>query len=469
MRLLTFALGMVLGSVRPATAGTLTPIDGGAVTATSVLINGASGDQHDPHVSGNLAAYTDYSSGLGEIRYYNFSTGVDTAIPKPADSYDFLPDMSGHLITFTRVLADRNAIMLFDTSTGVLTELAPRRSNRFRSAVGGQTVAWVDQSAGQADIYSYDISTATVSTVSTQPFNESLPSVSPDGAAILWQLCFDVATCKPYKAIRSSGGSWGVSAVTSSTDDTVNVTDTDGTTIVYDGINLSTGEANVYLVPQSGGEVMRLALSASGFEATPRISSGVISFRNRSTSTPGRLDLFIYVIATNTLYQVTNTPAVSESSHDITVLSNGSIRMVWAANDGATGDLNIQGATFAVPLSKKTYSWSGFLQPMDDLPAVNSVKAGSAVPVNFSLGGDFGVNIFAPGYPVSAQIACDTVAPVNAIEATVTAGSTGLSYDSSTGLYTYIWKTDKSWAGTCRQLTVKLADGTLHSANFAYK
>jgi hypothetical protein len=29
-----------------------------------------------------------------------------------------------------------------------------------------------------------------------------------------------------------------------------------------------------------------------------------------------------------------------------------------------------------------------------------------------------------------------------------------------------VWKTDKAWAGTNRQLVVKLADGTSHVANF---
>jgi hypothetical protein len=31
-----------------------------------------------------------------------------------------------------------------------------------------------------------------------------------------------------------------------------------------------------------------------------------------------------------------------------------------------------------------------------------------------------------------------------------------------------VWKSDKSWAGTCRQLQVKLADGSLHVANFNF-
>lgn len=46
------------------------------------------------------------------------------------------------------------------------------------------------------------------------------------------------------------------------------------------------------------------------------------------------------------------------------------------------------------------------------------------------------------------------------------AGSSGLSYDLSTQRYTYVWKTSKDWAGSCKQLVVKLKDGTEHRAFF---
>ena len=39
---------------------------------------------------------------------------------------------------------------------------------------------------------------------------------------------------------------------------------------------------------------------------------------------------------------------------------------------------------------------------------------------------------------------------------------------SSLDQYTYVWKTNKAWAGTCRQLVVKLDDGTYHRANFNF-
>lgn len=114
------------------------------------------------------------------------------------------------------------------------------------------------------------------------------------------------------------------------------------------------------------------------------------------------------------------------------------------------------------------FNWGGFFQPVDNLPTFNVVKAGSAIPVKFSLGGDKGLNIFAAGYPVSQSIACATGAPSDTIEQTVTAGSSSLSYDPTTNMYTYVWKTDKAWATTCRQLTVVLVDGTTHVANFSF-
>ena len=115
------------------------------------------------------------------------------------------------------------------------------------------------------------------------------------------------------------------------------------------------------------------------------------------------------------------------------------------------------------------YAFRGFFQPVDNLPVLNSVNAGSAVPTKFSLGGDQGLNIFAIGYPKSGQITCAAGDPITTLETTVTAGNSSLSYSGSEGKYNYVWKTDKAWAGTCRQLVVLLADGTEHHANFKFK
>jgi hypothetical protein len=118
------------------------------------------------------------------------------------------------------------------------------------------------------------------------------------------------------------------------------------------------------------------------------------------------------------------------------------------------------------------YSFNGFFQPVDNPGAsppyvVNRVKAGSAVPVKFSLGGDRGLDIFDANSPGSKAVAC-TLTNVDDIEQTVSAGGSELTYDPTTDVYTYVWKTDKSWSGTCRELVVSLRDGSAHSALFNF-
>jgi hypothetical protein len=109
------------------------------------------------------------------------------------------------------------------------------------------------------------------------------------------------------------------------------------------------------------------------------------------------------------------------------------------------------------------FPFNGFFQPVDNLPVENQVKAGSGIPIKFSLGGNYGLGILASGSPSSQQVACSAGASVDAIEATTTSNS-GLTYDAASGQYTYVWKTEKAWAGTCRQFNLKLTDGTTHSA-----
>jgi hypothetical protein len=115
-----------------------------------------------------------------------------------------------------------------------------------------------------------------------------------------------------------------------------------------------------------------------------------------------------------------------------------------------------------------SYVFTGFFSPVNNLPAFNSVKAGQAVPVKFSLNGNQGLDIFAAGYPTSGTIACLPDAQVEVVEETVTAGASSLSYDPASDQYNYVWKTDKAWSNTCRQFFVKFLDGSYQRANFKF-
>jgi large repetitive protein len=152
--------------------------------------------------------------------------------------------------------------------------------------------------------------------------------------------------------------------------------------------------------------------------------------------------------------QVTCSPAAG------TTFNVGSTQVNCSAADRAGNQAT---SSFKVIVS---YGFSGFYRPVDNLPTLNVVKAGSAIPVKFSLGGDQGLNIFASGYPASVATACNATG-TDAIEETVTAGGSSLSYDASSGQYIYVWKTDKGWSG-CRQLQVKLRDGSSRWAVFSF-
>jgi uncharacterized delta-60 repeat protein len=113
------------------------------------------------------------------------------------------------------------------------------------------------------------------------------------------------------------------------------------------------------------------------------------------------------------------------------------------------------------------YPFGGFQAPVDGQPTLNTAKAGSVIPVKFTLGGDHGLGILAPDSPSSTRFDCGMAADLDEIEETDSVGS-GLSYDPDTGAYKYNWKTGKDWAGTCRAFDLELADGTHHLALFSF-
>jgi hypothetical protein len=104
-----------------------------------------------------------------------------------------------------------------------------------------------------------------------------------------------------------------------------------------------------------------------------------------------------------------------------------------------------------------------------DLLVGDRLRAGAALPVEFSLGGDQGLGILAAGSPRSWAIDCHSGVPRDDVEETVTVAECSLSYDPVNDRYTYVWKTKRSWAGTCRRLEVALNDGSSHLTDVRFR
>ena len=356
----------------PALCAAITPLNGGIVGGAVIVVDNGPGYQTDPHVSGNLAVYNDLNPGAGRIRVFDLLSGTSFAIPAgaPGDA-DTLPDVHGRYVSFSRQSASRNAVMVYDVVTGTTVEIAPLAgSQRFSTALGGNTVAFVDQSIGNGDILVADITAPLAPAVklSASPLEiDGNPSVSPTGNAVVWERC-DAAftTCAVMKSIRS-GGVWGPPQVVSDTFPTNLNPDTDGTTLVYDSDRPTATGPDIYFRPLSGGPEVQLQLA--GDQHNPNVSQGVIAFESRLTSS-SPTDIFLYVIATNTLYQVTNTPLVDEVLNDISVLPDGRVHVVWAANSDSDGRDSVFARTFSVPLANPDTDGDGIPDSIDNCPTV---------------------------------------------------------------------------------------------------
>ena len=161
----------------------------------------------------------------------------------------------------------------------------------------------------------------------------------------------------------------------------------------------------------------------------------------------------------------TANPTVTTTPASGSVFPVGTTTVNVTALDGAG---NQSTASFTVTVNAG-YHFTGFFSPVDNLPVVNTVNAGQAIPVKFSLGSNRGLNIFAAGFPASQRVACSSGAPVSPIEETVNAGASSLSYDAAADRYNYVWKTDRAWKGQCRKLILTFNDGTTREALFQFK
>jgi extracellular elastinolytic metalloproteinase len=113
---------------------------------------------------------------------------------------------------------------------------------------------------------------------------------------------------------------------------------------------------------------------------------------------------------------------------------------------------------------------------LPDQPALNTVNRGDAVEMEFDAGGDLGLDILASNSPYSRQVDCETlrteepgaefITPRPLPIPAETPGNSRLSYDPSTGRYTFPWKTLQEWGGTCREFVLTRDDGVQHRAYF---
>jgi hypothetical protein len=168
-------------------------------------------------------------------------------------------------------------------------------------------------------------------------------------------------------------------------------------TLAGDGTNQSTtGTCTDNAGNSSSNTQTGINIDTANPTLNPVVSSNPVQLGGNATVTPNASDSLSGI--------------ASQSCGALDTASVGTKTVTCTSTDNA-GNTASASITYQV-----IYSWSGFFQPIDNLPTVNSVKAGQAIPVKFSLGGNYGLNILASGSPASQPIACGSGAPVDEIE-----------------------------------------------------
>jgi len=330
-----------------------------------IVVNNGPGSHTDPHVHGDLVSYTDQQNNTAiTVRYFNLTTHTDAMVPPGYGSLDFLSDVRGTTIVFTRS-GSSSPIFAFDIAAGGQpVEIAPQPGS-FRSGaqIGDQTIVWQDfaTSSSSSSIVAYDRTTGATTVVSASPpeLNQN-PGISPDGNTVVWEGdCANVTgPCSIWKAIRSSAGTWNSQQLVSQAGGQSHP-DTDGTIIAYssappDGIG---GTGHLAWQPVAGGTEQVLNLPGSAIDAS--VSGRLIAFAYDSTGA-GVYQVAVYDTAANVLYNVTGDVLPTgnrRTLNDISVTPDGKVRVVWQVYEN---DFHLYAYTFNLPVADLAIQKFGF-------------------------------------------------------------------------------------------------------------
>ncbi|HET8821003.1 MAG TPA: PxKF domain-containing protein [Thermoleophilaceae bacterium] len=149
-------------------------------------------------------------------------------------------------------------------------------------------------------------------------------------------------------------------------------------------------------------------------------------------------------------------PVANGAAIDTATVGAHSFEVRTADNAGNAGSRTV---SYSV-----VYDFHGFFSPVQNPPKWTRWKAGAPVPVRFSLGGYSGPSPEAVGYPRSRPCG----GGVGELVTRAAQKTPVFDYERRSGRYSLRWKTDRRWAGTCREFVLKLDDGSVHTARFQF-
>jgi YVTN family beta-propeller protein len=364
-----------------------------------------------------------------------------------------------------------NTVSVIDTATNTVVATIPVGTGPQRDAV----------SANGSAVYVTESNAQAVSVISTA--TNTVTATVPVGAAALGVAELDVPVISPPTVSSISPASGPEAGGTSATITGTNFT---GATAVDFGSTPATSftvnsDTSITAVapPGTDGVVDVTVTNPAG--TSPAVTADQYTYLEPAP-TITNVNPNNGALAGGTSVTITGTDFLGATAVDFgstpatsfTVNSDTSITAVApAASSVGTVDITVTtaaGTSSATSGDQYSYTFpfTGWESPVDNPPTFNEVNSGQAIPMKFSLGGNFGLGIIASGYPTVTQVSCTTGAPLNTGTLTDTAGGSGLQFDPSSDTYTYVWKTTKSMRNTCQEFDMRLIDGTDHTALFTF-
>ncbi len=111
---------------------------------------------------------------------------------------------------------------------------------------------------------------------------------------------------------------------------------------------------------------------------------------------------------------------------------------------------------------QRSYPFTGFFGPVKNTQ-LNVMPAGRGVKLNFSVGGNRGLNILATGSPQVVSEACPST-KLHTVATTTLPKKSKMTYNAAKDRYGYVWKTPAT-AG-CYSITLTLTDASSHTLHF---
>ncbi len=368
-----------------------------------------------------------------------------------------------------------------------------------------------DDTNGVRDVFVFDRATGAIERVSvagdgTQAnFGSAQPGLSADGQVVAFiseasnlvpddnNGSYDVFVFdRVADAIeRVSVASDGTEAVVPTTDFALSA---DGQVVAFssEAMNLVPGDTNsvldVFVFDRASHTTERVSVASDGAQGignsfTPALSADgrFVAFSSDSWNlvpgdNNGLVHVFVFDRDSDTIERVSvagdGTQANSDGYLPRLSADGRYVAFHSMASNLVPGDTNGVADIFVRRLGSEDqveYAFTGFFEPVQ-MGALNLVTANRTIPLKFHIDGGFGLDAVS-GSPTVRRISCQTDEPVSDIDdgETTSSGKSGYEYDATTDEYQYNWKTQRSYAGSCRQVTLTLADGTNYFANFQFR